>query len=164
MIARASTTHLGGNKASPVPPFKHMVWIPGGTFLMRSNDFYPEERLVHRVTVDGFWMDKHPVTNAEFHRFVKATGYITVAERPPNPSDYPATNPALLVPSSLVFRKPPHRVSLNNYLAWWAYVPGAYWKHPGGPKSTVHGRDRHPATHIAYEDAEAYTQWVGRPR
>jgi formylglycine-generating enzyme len=139
-----------------------MVWIPGGTFLMGSDDFYPEEQPIHRVTVDGFWMDEHPVTNAEFRRFVKATSYVTVAERPPNPSDYPDANPALLVPGSLVFRKPPHRVSVNNYHAWWAYVPGACWKHPEGPKNTLHGHDRHPVTHIAYEDAEAYTQWAGK--
>ena len=89
MAARSSTAHLQRNVAPPGPPCKHMVWIPGGTFLMGSNDFYPEERPVHRVTVDGFWMDDHPVTNAEFRRFVKATGYRAVAERPPNPGDYP---------------------------------------------------------------------------
>ncbi len=141
---------------------RHMVWIPGGTFAMGSNDFYPEEHPAHRVTVDGFWTDEHPVTNAEFRRFIKATGYVTAAERPPNPDDYPGVDTALLIPGSLVFRKPSHRVSLNNYRAWWVYMPGACWKHPEGPDSTLHGRDRHPVVHIAYEDAEAYATWAGK--
>jgi formylglycine-generating enzyme required for sulfatase activity len=139
-----------------------MVWIPGGTFLMGSNDFYPEERPVHRVMVDGFWMDEHPVTNAEFRCFIAATGYVTVAERPPNSGDYPDADPALLVPGSLVFRRPPHRVSLRDFRVWWAYVPEACWKHPEGPKSTLDGRDRHPVTHVAYEDVEAYATWAGK--
>jgi len=139
-----------------------MLWIPGGTFLMGSNDFYLEERPAHSVTVDGFWMDEHPVTNAEFRRFVKATGYVTMAERSPNPSDYPDADPALLIPGSLVFRRPPHRVGLHDYHAWWVYVPGGSWKHPEGPGSTLGGRDRHPVVHIAYEDAEAYAQWAGK--
>lgn len=149
--------------ASPtVPAFRHMVWIPGGTFLMGSNDFYPEERPAHRVSVDGFWMDQHPVTNAEFRRFVKATGYVTVAERPPNPDDYPDADPALLVPGSLVFRRPSRPVSLNDYRAWWAYVPGASWKQPEGPRSNLKGRYHHPVVHVAYEDAEAYATWAGK--
>ncbi|MEO8285306.1 MAG: formylglycine-generating enzyme family protein [Chloroflexota bacterium] len=139
-----------------------MVWVPGGAFQMGSNDFYPEERPVHPATVVGFWMDKHPVTNAEFRRFVKATGYITVAERPPDPTNYPGVDPALLVPGSLVFRRPPQRVSLRDFRAWWAYVPGAYWRRPEGPGSTLGGRDRHPVVHIAYEDAEAYAEWAGK--
>jgi formylglycine-generating enzyme required for sulfatase activity len=102
-----------------------MISIPGGTFLMGSNDFYPEERPAHRVMVDGFWMDEHPVTNAEFRRFVETSGYVTVAERPPSASAYPYADPALLVPGSLVFRRPPRRVSLRDYRLWWAYVPGA---------------------------------------
>jgi formylglycine-generating enzyme len=144
------------------PPPKHMAWIPGGTFRMGSDDFYPEEQPVHTVAVDGFWMDEHPVTNAEFRRFVKATGYRTVAEQPPNPADYPGANPALLVPGSLVFRKPPRRVSLDDYRAWWAFVPGACWQHPEGPGTDLHGRDRHPVVHIAYADAEAYATWAGK--
>jgi formylglycine-generating enzyme required for sulfatase activity len=139
-----------------------MAWIPGGTFLMGSDDFYPEERPVHRVAVDGFWMDDHPVTNAEFRRFLKATGYRTVAERAPDPSDYPDADPALLIPGSLVFRPPPHRVGLHDHRAWWAYVPGACWKHPEGPASTIGGRERHPVVQIAYEDAEAYAAWAGK--
>src|SRR3954467_6991190 len=98
----------------------NMRWIPGGTFLMGSNDFYPEERPVHRVTVDGFWMDEYPVTNAEFRRFVKATNYVTLAERPPNSRDYPGADPALLVPGSLVFHQPSYPVSQMDYRVWWA--------------------------------------------
>ena len=139
-----------------------MVWIAGGAFLMGANDFYPEERPAHRVAVDGFWLDEHPVTNAEFRRFVKATGHVTVAERPPVPAAYPGANPVLLVPGSLVFRRPPRRVGLRDYRAWWAYVPGACWRHPEGPGSTLDGRDRHPVVHVAYEDAEAYAAWAGK--
>src|ERR671927_579812 len=98
--ARESISRGDGNATPGTPPFKHMVWIPGGTFLMGSDAFYPEERPAHRVSVDGFWMDDHPVTNAEFRRFVEATGYVTVAERSPDPSDYPGADPALLIPGS----------------------------------------------------------------
>jgi sulfatase modifying factor 1 len=143
-------------------PFKDMVWVPGGAFLMGSNDFYPEERPVHRATVDGFWMDAHPVTVAEFRRFVKATGYVTIAERPLDPADFPGADPALLVPGALVFRKPPQRVSLDDYRQWWAYVPGAAWRHPTGPDSGLDGRDRHPVTQVAYADAESYAAWAGK--
>ena len=138
-----------------------MVWIPGGTFHMGS-DFYPEERPVHRVTVDGFWMDQHTVTNAEFRRFVEATGYVTVAERTPDPAEYPGVDPSLLVPGSLVFRRPPQRVSLRDHRLWWAYVPGASWRHPHGPASTVDDREDHPVVHVAYEDAKAYADWAGK--
>jgi sulfatase modifying factor 1 len=138
-----------------------LLLIPGGTFLMGSNDFYPEERPVHRVTVDGFWMDEHPVTNAGFRDFVEATGYTTVAERQPDPADYPGVDPALLTPGSLVFRRPPHRVGPHDYRAWWAYVAGACWNRPEGPESTLDGRDHHPVVHVAYEDADAYARWAG---
>lgn len=139
-----------------------MTWIPGGTFQMGSNDFYPEERPVHRVTVDGFWMDENPVTNAEYHDFVQATSYITVAERRPEPCDYPDVDPALLVPGSLVFRRPPRSVGLRDFRAWWAYVPGACWRHPEGPGSTLDCRELHPVTHVAWEDAAAYAAWAGK--
>jgi formylglycine-generating enzyme required for sulfatase activity len=139
-----------------------MVWIPGGTFRMGSDDFYPEEKPVHRVTVDGFWMDEHPVTNAGFRHFVETTGYVTVAERPPDPKEYPGVDPAVLVPGSLVFHRPPHRVSLRDLRAWWAYVPGASWRHPEGPGSTADDREAHPVVHVAYEDARAYADWTGK--
>ena len=139
-----------------------MIWIPGGSFLMGSNDFYREERPVRRERVDGFWIDTHPVTNAEFRRFVDATGYVTLCERAPDPAIYPDADPALLVPGSLVFQKPPGPVSLHDNRAWWAYLPGADWRHPEGPGGANHGRDDHPVVHVAYEDALAYAGWAGK--
>jgi formylglycine-generating enzyme len=129
---------------------------------MGSEDFYPEERPVLRVEVDGFWMDSRPVTVAEFGRFVAATGYVTVAERPLDPAQYPAADPALLHPGSLVFSQPEGPVDLHDPAAWWCYVPGAQWRHPLGPASTVRGLRRHPVTHIAAEDADAYAAWAGK--
>jgi formylglycine-generating enzyme required for sulfatase activity len=143
-------------------PAKNMVWVPGGEFLMGSDDFYPEEAPVHRVTVDGFWIDEHPVTVAEFRRFVKATGHVTWAERAPNPDDYPGADPAMLVPGSLVFHPTPGPVNLRDFRNWWAWGPGAQWRHPEGPESTVHGRELHPVTHVAFEDAVAYATWAGK--
>jgi formylglycine-generating enzyme required for sulfatase activity len=139
-----------------------MVWVEGGSFLMGSEDFYPEERPVHEVAVDGFWIDEHQVTVAEFRRFVKATGYVTMAERPLDPVDYPDADPDLLVPGSLVFHRTPGPVPLDNYMNWWSYVPGANWRHPEGPGSTLDGRDRHPITHVAWEDVSAYAAWAGK--
>ena len=137
-------------------------WIPGGTFRMGSDDHYPEERPVHEVAVDGFWMDDHQVTIREFRRFVKATGYVTVAERPLDPADYPDADPDLLVPGSLVFRPTSGPVDLSDYRLWWHWTPGARWDRPEGPDSDVATRDRHPVTHIAYEDATAYAAWAGK--
>jgi formylglycine-generating enzyme len=139
-----------------------MLLVPGGTCSMGSNDFYPEERPVHSSTVPPFWMDEHPVTVAEFRRFTVATGYVTVAERPPNPALYPGAAPEDLVPGSLVFRPSPGPVPLNDYGRWWSWTPGASWRHPEGPGSNVGGRKRHPVTHIAFEDAEAYARWAGK--
>ena len=139
-----------------------MAWVPGGTFLMGSADFYPEERPVYRVSVDGFWIDTGPVTVAEFRQFVAATGYVTVAERPLDASDYPDADPDLLVPGSLVFQPTAGPVDLRDYRNWWGYVPGASWRHPRGPGSHWSGLARHPVTHVAYEDAEAYAAWAGK--
>jgi sulfatase modifying factor 1 len=139
-----------------------MRWIPSGTFTMGSEDFYPEERPVRRVAVDGFWMDVHPVTATEFRRFVRDTGYTTVAERPLDPTDYPEADPELLGPGSLVFRPTRGPVNLDDHRNWWEYVPGAYWKRPGGRGTTINGRDHHPVVHLAYEDAEAYASWAGK--
>jgi formylglycine-generating enzyme required for sulfatase activity len=139
-----------------------MVNVPGGVFSMGSDDFYPEEQPVHQVAVDGFMMDEHQVTVAEFRRFVKATGYVTVAERPLDPADYPEAEPDLLVPGSLVFDPPDHPVDLRVPSNWWSYRPGAQWRHPEGPTSTLHGRERHPVTHVAPEDAEAFAAWAGK--
>ena len=146
----------------PAPLLAGMRPIPAGTFAMGSADFYPEERPVHRVALDGFWMDEHPVTVAEFRRFADATGYRTVAERPLDPAAYPGADPGLLVPGSLVFVRPPGPVDLRDVSNWWAYRPGASWRHPGGPGTgTSHRRD-HPVTHVALEDAEAYAAWAGK--
>jgi formylglycine-generating enzyme len=139
-----------------------MIWIPGGSFLMGSEKFYREERPVRPVSVAGFWIDQHPVTNAQFRQFVATTGYLTLCERNPDPALYPDADPALLVPGSLVFHKPAGPVSLRDSRAWWLYVPGASWHHPEGPESTIDGRERHPVVHIAYEDALAYAAWAGK--
>jgi formylglycine-generating enzyme required for sulfatase activity len=139
-----------------------MRWIPGGEFSMGSEEFYPEERPVRRVEAGAFWMDDHQVTAGEFRRFVRATGYVTVAERELDPADYPEADVQLLVPGSLVFRRSAGPVDLRDHRNWWAYVPGAYWKRPGGPGTTINGRDRHPVVHVAYEDAEAYASWAGK--
>ena len=139
-----------------------MTWVPGGTFSMGDARFYPEEAPVHPVTVDGFWMDERPVTAGEFRRFVRETGYVTVAERPIDPAEYPDARPDLLVPGSLVFRPTAGPVDLRDVTHWWEYVPGAYWKRPGGRGTTINGRDRHPVVHVAFEDAESYATWAGK--
>nr|WP_246044702.1 formylglycine-generating enzyme family protein [Rhodococcus oryzae] len=153
---------MASNTQSLNTPLKNMSWVPGGLFWMGSEDFYPEEKPVHQVEVDGFWMDTHQVTVAEFRRFVKDAGHVTVAETAPDPADYPDADPALLVPGSLVFTPPPGPVSLDDYQQWWSWVPGADWRHPEGPDSNVGGRERHPVTHVAYADAQAYAAWAGK--
>lgn len=151
-------------EATPLgaPPYPDMVWIPGGTFRMGSDQHYPEEAPAHPVTVDGFWMDRHTVTNNQFREFVEATGHVTLAERAPNAADYPGAKPELLVPASVVFQKPLQRVDLRNHYNWWTYVPGASWRHPQGPGSSLKGLGRHPVVHVAWEDVEAYARWVGK--
>ncbi len=144
------------------PPHPDMIWIPGGTFRMGSEDFYPEERPVHEVTVDGFWVDRYTVTNEQFARFVEATGYVTLAERPLNPADFPGAPAENLVPGSMVFQKTAGPVDLRNYTNWWAWMPGTSWRHPFGPRSSLEGIEQHPAVHVAYEDAEAYARWAGK--
>jgi formylglycine-generating enzyme required for sulfatase activity len=141
---------------------RNMSWIPGGTYLMGSNDHYPEEAPAHRVNVNGFWIDRCTVTNAEFERFVDATGYVTLAERPANPDDYPGAKPEMLVPSSVMFAKAPHRVDLCDRYRWWVYTAGADWRHPRGPESSLEGLWDHPVVHVAYEDAEGYAKWAGK--
>ena len=143
------------------PARKHMLYVPGGEFEMGSADFYPEEQPVRRVHVDGFWMDEHPVTVAEFRRFVNDTGYVTMAERAPDSDQYPDADPELLVPGSLTFQKTTGPVDLRVWANWWAWTPGACWRHPDGPGSNVGGRERHPVTHVAYEDVEAFAAWAG---
>jgi formylglycine-generating enzyme len=139
-----------------------MAQIPPGRFAMGSEDFYPEERPVREVEVEGFWIDARPVTVREFRRFVKETGYVTVAERPLDPDRYPDADPVLLVPGSLVFRPTRGPVDLRDYRNWWSYVPGACWHRPEGPGSDTYTRADHPVTQVAHEDAAAYAAWAGK--
>jgi formylglycine-generating enzyme len=147
---------------APAPPRPDMIWIPGGAFLMGSDKHYPEERPVHRVSVDGFWIDRTPVTNERFSRFVEATGHVTFAEIPPNPNDYPGALPDMLFAGSLVFVKPPGPVDLRDIRNWWHFVRGADWRHPSGPGSSIEGRERHPVVHVSFADASAFAAWEGK--
>ncbi len=139
-----------------------MVQLPGGSFLMGSNDHYPEERPARKVRVGAFAIDRHAVTNRQFARFVEATGHLTLAERPVDPADYPGADPALLLPASVVFVPPAARVDLGNLHNWWHYVPGADWRHPRGPDSSLDGLEDHPVVQVGYEDALAYAHWAGK--
>ncbi len=140
-----------------------MVRIPGGEFTRGSdNPKMPDAQPRHRVAVDAFWMDATAVTNAEFARFVEATGYVTVAERTPKAEDYPGAPPENLIAGSMVFTPPSGPVPLDNHLRWWNYLPGANWRHPDGPQSNLRGREKHPVLHIAFDDALAYARWAGK--
>jgi formylglycine-generating enzyme required for sulfatase activity len=145
-----------------VSVLKNMVELPGGAFRMGSEDFYPEERPVREVKVAGYWIDRHPVTVAEFRRFVADTGYTTWAERTPIAEHYPDADPELLVPGSVVFQRTLGPVDLTDYRNWWHWKPGADWRHPEGPDSNVGGRERHPVTHVSHADATAYAEWAGK--
>jgi sulfatase modifying factor 1 len=145
-----------------VTPRPGMLWIPGGTYRRGSDRHYPEERPIHRVTVDGFWMDRTPVTNADFRRFVAATGYVTFAEIPPDPKDYPGALPHMLHAGSLVFVAPREPVDLRDWSRWWTFMFDANWRQPYGPGSTIEGLDDHPVVHVACQDAEAYAAWAGK--
>ena len=134
-----SATELNPAVPRGAPPLPDMVWVPGGTFTMGSDRHYPEERPAHRVTVDGFWMDRTPVTNERFTRFVEATGHVTFAEIPPNPEDYPGALPHMLYAGSLVFVKPDKPVDRRDIRQWWHFMRGADWRHPQGPESSIEG-------------------------
>jgi len=157
---------------APAPVPDGMVWIPGGEFSMGANDppdMSPvgmnathDARPIHRVSVDGFFMDRTDVTNAQFAAFVHATGYVTVAERKPTAAEFPGAPPENLIAGAVVFSPPSHAVPLTDHFQWWSYVVGANWRHPLGPKSSTHGKDDYPVVHIAYEDAVAYAEWAGK--
>jgi sulfatase modifying factor 1 len=142
-------------------PAAGMVWVPGGTFRMGSDDHYPEESPARKVEVGDLWVDRTTVTNAAFAVFADATGYRTVAERPLDPADFPGAPAENLVPGSMVFTGTPGPVDLRHLSQWWTWAPGASWRHPEGPGSDLHGRADHPVVHVAYEDAEAYATWAG---
>jgi formylglycine-generating enzyme len=140
-----------GDNAAPDQPLRPgMRWIPGGTFLMGSDKHYPEEAPAHKVSVGGFWMDRHTVTNRDFRLFVEATGYRTLAERPANEADYPGALRDLLLPSSVVFKKARNRVDLRDPYNWWTYVAGADWLHPRGPRSSIKGLEDHPVVSCGF--------------
>jgi formylglycine-generating enzyme required for sulfatase activity len=149
-----------------------MVWIPSGEFTMGTNDVrsFPNERPAHRVHVEGFWIDEHDVTNAEFAKFVEATGYVTTAERKPDweelkkelPPGTPRPDESVLVAGSLVFTPTSGPVPLSDLSAWWRWVPGASWRHPEGPDSTIEGRENHPVVQVSWDDAVAYAKWAGK--
>jgi sulfatase modifying factor 1 len=156
----------------PTPAPEGMVWIPGGEFSMGSDDprgsmcggpdSMGDARPIHRVYVDGFWMDSTEVTNEEFQRFVKATGYVTIAGRKPRQEEFPTAPPENLVAGSTVFTPTAQPVPLNDHFQWWRYQKGANWLHPEGPESDLKARGKYPVVHIAYDDATAYAQWAGK--
>ncbi|MFC5577782.1 formylglycine-generating enzyme family protein [Lysobacter niabensis] len=148
--------------AEAVVPLEGMVRIPGGVFRMGSDSHYPEEAPVHRVQVDDFWIDATPVTNAQFRRFVEATGHRTWCEVPPDPAQYPGALPEMLHAASVVFVPPSAMVSLHDHYQWWQFVRGADWRHPQGPGSSIDGKDDHPVVHVAWSDIEAYARWAGK--
>ena len=144
------------------PADSGMVWIPGGSYRMGSDEHYPEEAPAHRVTVDGFWIDRTPVTNSQFHKFVAATGYVTFAEIAPEAKDYPGALPHMLKPGSLVFAPPQHAVDLRDWSQWWQFKFGANWRRPCGPRSSISGLHDHPVVHVSWRDVEAYAAWAGK--
>ena len=160
-------------KPAPVHAPAGMVWVPGGEFSMGSEDpstasvcggheHMPDARPVHRVYVDGFWMDKTEVTNKQFEKFVAATGYRTVAEIAPTQAEFPTAPKENLIAGSTVFTPTPHPVALNNMFQWWRFQHGADWRHPEGPKSNIEGRGDYPVVQVAYDDAVAYAHWAGK--
>jgi formylglycine-generating enzyme len=167
--AAYAVTHFANAPPSGPPG---MVWVPGGEFTMGTDSAVgrPEEKPAHRVRVNGFWADATEVTNAQFRAFVEATGYVTTAEKPPDadevlrqsPPGTPRPPPERLVPGSLVFRMTAGPVDLRDYSQWWKWTPGACWKQPNGPGSSIDGRDDHPVVHVSWDDAVAYATWAGK--
>jgi len=139
-----------------------MIWIPGGTFHMGSDKHYAEEAPVHRASVNGFWIDRMPVTNRQFKEFVRATDHVTFAEIAPDPEDYPGALPHMLYAGSLVFTPPGRPVDLKNWDEWWVFLKGADWRHPYGPRSNINALDNHPVVHVSFSDALAFATWAGK--
>lgn len=139
-----------------------MVRVPAGTLHMGSHEFYAEEGPVHERTIAAFELDRHPVTNRQFADFVENTGYVTVAERSPDPADYPGVDPAVLVPGAMVFAPTEGPVDLLDWRQWWRWEPGAHWRRPLGSESSIDERQDHPVVHVAYSDAESYAAWAGK--
>jgi sulfatase modifying factor 1 len=139
-----------------------MVWVPAAEFAMGSDRHYPDEGPVHRVRVDGFWIDQYAVTNDRFAEFVAETGHVTTAEIAPDPTDYPGMDPAWAVPASVVFAPPPGRVDLTGPPVWWSLAAGADWRHPRGPADSIEGRGDHPVVQVSWSDVEAFAAWAGR--
>jgi len=170
LVAYGLTKFPWSSKPGEAPP--GMVWIPGGEFLMGCEDprsclcggpdAMNDARPIHRVYVDGFWMDKTEVTNEQFAKFVEATNYVTIAERTPRAEDFPNAPPENLVAGSTVFTPTPGPVPLNNHYRWWRYQKGANWRHPNGPDSDIRGQENVPVVHIAYDDALAFCKWAGK--
>lgn len=171
-ISKSTYSTTIENKYSPNTKLNNMVWIKGGEFSMGSDDCSEsicslsgttrDAKPIHRVYVDGFWMDESEVTNEQFEEFVKATGYITFAERKPKKEDFPNVSESLLIAGSVVFSPTDSKVSLDNHYQWWRYQDSANWRHPDGPQSTIKGKENYPVVQIAYEDAEAYAKWAGK--
>jgi formylglycine-generating enzyme len=159
------SARLRSHSFETVPRVVHhpdMVWCSGGVFTMGSNRHLPEEAPAHCVRVSGFWIDQTTVTNEHFARFVRATGYLTVAERSRDPARFPFASPAALVPGSYVFGRPSITVDLHNFRNWWRWAAGACWRCPEGPGSSLSGRLDHPVVQLAFEDALAYARWAGK--
>ena len=149
-------------RAIQSPLGAEMNWIPAGKFTMGANEGQPDEQPLHDVKLHGFWMDRYEVSNDQFAKFVAATGYVTTAEKAPEASQFPGVPADKLVPGSVVFTPPPHVESLNDHMQWWAYIPGANWRHPQGPTSDLKGLGEHPVVHVSWDDAVAYAKWADK--
>src|SRR3954451_18199356 len=159
---RTYSTLTQGSPAPAQSGRGDMVMISGGTFRMGSDQHYPEKAPVHRVTVDGFWIDRTPVTNRQFGQFVEATGYVTFAEIAPKAEDYPGALPHMLKAGSLMFQPPQRPVDLRDWSQWWTFKFGATWRKPYGPGSSIRGLDDHPVVHVAFKDAEVTRPGLAR--